>query len=141
MPGLQHEAVSMTIATGPGHTRQRLRCAKGHGTRRAHLSRGVDFAAIDRAALPRLPELCRRWLPGGRRVGAEYVCASLHGGGRGASCKVLLYGAKAGVFRDFATGEGGRGAVALACAVFRLRPREAAAQLAAALGLRASEAA
>ena len=67
-------------------------------------------------------------------MGSEFVAASLQGG-RGGSCKVRLAGAKAGVFRDFATGEGGRGAVALASAVHRVSRREAALALAAALGI------
>lgn len=94
----------------------------------------IDFAAIDRAALPLLAELCARWLPGGRRMGNEFVAASLRGG-RGGSCKVRLAGSKAGVFRDFATGEGGRGAVALASAVYRVGRRDAALALADALGI------
>ena len=28
-----------------------------------------DFAAVNAAALPHLEALCRRWLPGGRRIG------------------------------------------------------------------------
>jgi hypothetical protein len=30
-----------------------------------------DFARINMAALPALPVLCSRWLPGGKRVGRE----------------------------------------------------------------------
>ena len=48
-----------------------------------------DFAAINRAALPRLEALCARWLPGGRRIGAEWTCGSLRGE-PGRSCKVNL---------------------------------------------------
>jgi hypothetical protein len=98
----------------------------------------VNYAAIDRAARPHLGELCARLLPGGRRVGNEFVAATLRGG-RGGSCKIRLTGNKAGVFRDFATGEGGRGAVALASAVHRVSRRDAALALAAALGIPAGE--
>jgi hypothetical protein len=33
----------------------------------------IDFSAINRRALSRLPDLLRRWLPGGRLEGREYV--------------------------------------------------------------------
>ncbi len=32
-----------------------------------------DFAAINKDALPFFPALLRRWLPGGRTEGSEYV--------------------------------------------------------------------
>ena len=37
------------------------------------MSASIDFAAINRHALSRLPDLVRRWLPGGRMQGHEYV--------------------------------------------------------------------
>lgn len=33
----------------------------------------LDFSAINAAALPALPALCARWMPGGKRIGREYV--------------------------------------------------------------------
>lgn len=33
----------------------------------------VDFAAVSRAALGRLPDILARWLPGGRIEGREYI--------------------------------------------------------------------
>ena len=33
----------------------------------------IDFGAVNRVALPYLPDLCARWLPDGRRRGHEYV--------------------------------------------------------------------
>ena len=33
----------------------------------------VDFPAVNRAALARLPDILARWLPGGRIEGREYV--------------------------------------------------------------------
>ena len=38
-----------------------------------HVKPSVDFETINRAALQRLPDLCVRWLPNGRRRGHEYV--------------------------------------------------------------------
>lgn len=37
------------------------------------MSAPIDFAAINRHALSRLPDLLRRWLPGGSLAGHEYV--------------------------------------------------------------------
>jgi hypothetical protein len=41
--------------------------------RRDHARRRVDFDGINRAALPLLPAILQRILPGGRREGNEYV--------------------------------------------------------------------
>ena len=41
--------------------------------RRDHASGRVDFAAINRAALPLLPAILQRLLPNGRREGNEYL--------------------------------------------------------------------
>ena len=49
----------------------------------------LDIAEVARATLPHLPELCRRWLPGGKQRGDEWICGSLTGEA-GASCKVNL---------------------------------------------------
>jgi putative DNA primase/helicase len=91
----------------------------------------VDFEAVAAAALPVLPALAERWLPGGRREGAEYVCAGLSGGA-GRSCKVNLL---TGRWADFATGERGGDAVSLAAAIAGTSQLEAARRLAEMLGL------
>ena len=91
----------------------------------------VDIPAVAAAALPHLPALVARWLPGGRREGAEYVCGGL-AGGAGRSCKVNL---RTGRWADFATGERGGDPVALAAAVARCGQLEAARRLAAMLGM------
>ncbi len=104
--------------------------------RRASLPRpaprpGVDFAAVNRAALANLPALVARWLPGGRQVGHEWVCANLRGEA-GESCRVNI---RTGRWSDFATGERGGDPVSLAAAVHRLHQGEAARRLAVMLGL------
>jgi putative DNA primase/helicase len=91
----------------------------------------LDFPAIARAALPHLPELCRRWLPGGRLVGRNWICGSLRGE-RGRSCRVSL---ATGRWADFSTGETGGDAIDLCAAIHRLSPREAAERLAGMLGM------
>ncbi len=95
----------------------------------------IAFAAVNRAALPHLETLCRRWLPGGRRVGAEWTCGSLRGEA-GDSCKVNL---RTGRWADFASGEKGGDVIALAAAVHRMSQADAARELARMLGMGASD--
>jgi putative DNA primase/helicase len=95
--------------------------------------RHVDFEAVNRAALPHLLDLCRRWLPGGQLIGREWVCGNLRGG-PGRSCRVNL---ATGRWADFATGERGGDPVSLYAAILRVRQSEAAQRLAALLGVEA----
>lgn len=74
----------------------------------------------------RAPELARELLPGGRREGAEWRCGSL-AGERGQSLGVHLTGQKAGVWRDFATGEAGDALNLVAAALYRWDLRAALA--------------
>lgn len=96
-----------------------------------HQTPRLDIAEVARAALPHLPELCRRWLPDGRQLGAEWTCGSL-AGEPGESCKVNL---RTGRWADFATGAKGGDAVSLTAAVHRLSQIEAARRLADMLGM------
>ena len=91
----------------------------------------LDIAEVARAALPHLPELCRRWLPGGRQLGAEWTCGNTSDE-PGESCKVNL---RTGRWADFATGAKGGDAVSLTAAVHRISQIEAARRLAAMLGM------
>jgi hypothetical protein len=97
-----------------------------------------DLQRSNAAALPILETLCARWLPGGRRIGAEWVVGSLRGE-PGASCKVRLCGAHRGRWCDFATGERGGDPISLAAAVSGLTQAEAAQRLAAMLGINQNE--
>ena len=54
----------------------------------------------------RAEQLCRELLPNGRREGAEWRVGSV-AGESGKSLGVHLFGSKAGVWSDFATGQGG----------------------------------
>lgn len=109
----------------------------GYSTRAARPKRGqgLDFAAISAAALPHLDPLCRRWLPGGKRVGMEWTCGSLKGEA-GSSCRVNL---RTGRWADFATGQRGGDPVSLAAAVAGIGQAEAARNLARMLGLDGTE--
>ena len=94
-------------------------------------ARRVDIPMVARAALPHLPELCRRWLPGGRMIGREWTCGDLTGAA-GQSCRVNV---RTGRWCDFSTGERGGDAVSLCAAIHRLTQRQAAERLARMLGL------
>ena len=93
-----------------------------------------DFAAVNAAALARLPDVLARLLPGGRAVGAHWNAGSLRGEA-GDSLRVRLRGEKAGAWCDFATGEKGGDPVSLAAAVARVPQDEAARRLAHMLGM------
>ena len=95
-----------------------------------------DFAAVNRTALARLPDVLARLLPGGRKVGKEWRAGSLSGGA-GDSLRVRLDGERAGRWCDFATGDKGGDPVSLAAAVARVPQHEAARRLARMLGMEA----
>ena len=95
----------------------------------------IDFAAINASAIPHLETLCRRWLPGGKRIGMEWTCGSLHGEA-GGSCKVNL---RTGKWADFAAGRSGGDPISLAAAVAGTGQVEAARNLARMLGLELAE--
>jgi putative DNA primase/helicase len=97
----------------------------------SHRYRRLDFAAINAAALARLPELLAHLLPGGRRIGREWVCGNLRGE-PGRSYRVNL---ATGRWADFATGERGGDPVSLYAAILRVPQAEAARRLAELLGV------
>ncbi len=66
----------------------------------------MTFAELNAALIPSAETLCGQLLPGGRREGREWIAGSTQGEA-GRSLKVILEGAKAGVWKDFATDEGG----------------------------------
>jgi hypothetical protein len=93
----------------------------------------LDFSKINAAALPALPALCSRWMPGGKRVGREYVTLNpTRADRRAGSFKVNL---QTGRWADFATGDKGGDAVSLAAYLFGLRQSDAARRLADVLGI------
>jgi hypothetical protein len=94
------------------------------------------FELVKEALHPRLDSVLPDLLPGGRRIGREYVCGSLQGG-PGESCKTNL---DSGVGSDFATGESWRDVIDLWARVRGIRPGEAAGELADQYGIRLSDA-
>ena len=92
----------------------------------------LDFAAINRAALARLPDLCCRWLPDGRRRGNEYIALNpRRADRRPGSFSINL---RTGRWADFATGDRGGDVIALAAYLGGLGQAEAARRLADMMG-------
>ncbi len=85
----------------------------------------IDFGALNDALLQSADELVERWLPGGKRIGHEYVCGSLSGGA-GKSCSVNL---QSGKWADFQSGERGKDLCGLYAAIHGLNQRESALEL------------
>jgi hypothetical protein len=98
----------------------------------------IDFGAVARAGLARLPDLLARWLPGGRIEGTEYVALNpRRADRRPGSFKVNL---KTGQWADFAfEGARGRDVVSLAAYLDGTGQVEAAERLAAMLGIGARD--
>jgi hypothetical protein len=93
----------------------------------------IAFARIADAALGHADRLTRRWLPDGRREGAEWVAINpTRADRRRGSFKVNL---ATGRWADFATGDAGGDFIALAAYLFHLDQAEAARKIAAALGI------
>jgi DNA primase len=94
---------------------------------------GLDFARVNAAALSALPELLNRWLPDGRKQGAEWVARNpVRSDRRPGSFSVNT---RTGRWADFATGERGGDVISLAAYLHGLRQAEAARKLADMLGL------
>jgi hypothetical protein len=92
-----------------------------------------DFDGINRAALNRLPELCVRWLPDGRRRGHEYVARNpLRDDKHAGSFSINL---RTGRWADFAVGARGGDPVSLAAYLSGLGQADAARHLAYMLGV------
>lgn len=87
-----------------------------------------NFQAIN-AAILRSPEtVLGREFPNGRRHGNEFCMGSINGE-EGLSLKVCLSGSKAGVWKDFATGQKGGDIISLLAASLDCSQSEAACKL------------
>src|ERR1700738_5101955 len=100
-------------------------------------ARRVAFKRIAAAALGHADAIMQRWLPEGRREGAEWVAINpTRADNRRGSFKVNL---STGRWSDFATGAAGGDLVSLAAYLFRLKQGEAAVRVAEAIGIDAYE--
>jgi hypothetical protein len=71
----------------------------------------VNYKLVSAAALPRLNGLLSRWLPSGRRIGAEWVaCNPIRNDHAPGSFKINI---RTGRWADFATGDKGGDVVSL----------------------------
>jgi hypothetical protein len=87
----------------------------------------VDFSAVNRAALGRLPDILVRWLPGGRIQGREYVVLNpKRRDRRPGSFKINL---DTGRWADWATGAKGGDPISLAAYLAGCSQVEAARRL------------
>jgi hypothetical protein len=95
--------------------------------------RRIAFRRISDAALSHADVLVPRWLPEGRREGAEWVAINpTRADNRRGSFKANM---RTGRWSDFATGAAGGDLVSLAAYLFRLKQGEAAIKIAEALGI------
>jgi hypothetical protein len=95
--------------------------------------RRIAFTRIADAALSHADKLTRRWLPDGRREGAEWVAINpTRADHRRGSFKVSL---ATGKWSDFATGDKGGDLISLAAYLFHLDQADATRKIAAALGI------
>lgn len=93
----------------------------------------IDFAAVNRAALGRLPDILARWLPGGRIEGREYIVRNpRRRDHRPGSFKINI---DTGRWADFATGDKGGDPISLAAYLAGCSQIDAARQLAVMLGI------
>ena len=102
-----------------------------------HRRQWVDFGAVNRAAMRRLPRLLDSWLPHGRREGNEYTALNptrhdRHPG----SFRINM---RTGRWADFATGDRGGDVISLMAYLFRLPQVEAARRLAGVVGMSGDE--
>jgi hypothetical protein len=95
--------------------------------------RSIAFRRIADAALDRVDPIVRRWLPGGRYEGAEWVARNpARDDRRPGSFKVNRTTGKWG---DFATGDRGGDLVSLAAYLFKISQTEAALKVAEMIGV------
>lgn len=85
----------------------------------------IDFGGINTRLLAEARSLLPAWLPGGKQIGGEYVCANLSGGA-GASLSVNTH---TGKWADFASDIKGGDLISLFAAINRVGQYEAARML------------
>jgi hypothetical protein len=93
----------------------------------------IDFAGINQAALPLLPQLVQQWFRGGKRVGSEYLARNPHRDDRHLGS--FLINVRSGRWKDFATGERGGDPISLCAFAYRVSQADAARMLAMMLGV------
>ena len=101
------------------------------------VTRKIAFRHIAEASLAAVDTLVPRWLPEGRRVGAEWIATNpTRADKRRGSFKVNL---RTGRWSDFAVDASGGDLTSLAAYLFHLKQGQAAVRIADALGINAYE--
>lgn len=96
----------------------------------------INLAMINRAGVAALPVVVARLLPGGEIFGRNYIARERRRADRRpGSLKVKLFGAHAGTWADFATGDRGGDPVSLVAHLERVSEADAARRLASMLGI------
>lgn len=90
------------------------------------LTRAPSYDDVNGAALAQYPGLLEFWLPGGRIEGREYACGDL----TGAPGQSLSINIDTGVWKDFATGDGGSDPISLFAAINNMTQGDALRELA-----------
>lgn len=98
------------------------------------MAKSLDFKKIAQHAADRTEEVCRQWLPNGKRNGQEWEIGDRHGSA-GKSLKIHLNGSKAGMWADFSTDDKGGDLISLVAYVENCATLEAARKLASFLGI------
>lgn len=97
----------------------------------------INFAQLNRSALPYCLKILSQWLPDGRRIGREYVARNpKRNDRRPGSFKVNL---ETGQWSDFATGDSGGDLISLAAYLADMDQLSAAKQLANMIGCNLQE--
>lgn len=99
------------------------------------MDRKLDFEGLGRDLVGRARELLPDWLPGGRMVGREYTCGSIHGE-EGDSLKVNV---NTGKWADFSSTEKGGDLISLYAAIKNIGQGDAAKDLADWVGYKLGE--
>jgi hypothetical protein len=95
--------------------------------------RMINYDAINRVALARLPDLCALWLPDGQRLGNEFVALNPRRDDRGhGSFRINLL---TGRWADFAIDARGGDPISLLAYLKGIKQSSAALQLAEILGV------
>ena len=85
----------------------------------------LDFAAINNTLLSNYQSTLQQWFPNGQRIGADWCVGSLSGEA-GKSLKIHV---TKGVWKDFASDEGGSDPISLYAAIHNISQSEAARRL------------
>ena len=85
----------------------------------------IDFAAINAGILGNYLNVLQQWLPNGKKIGPDWCVGSL-AGEEGQSLKIHV---RKGVWKDFASGQGGSDPVSLYAAIHAIPQGEAAKRL------------